>query len=417
MSEAQYIETTTGDNPIRLLNLGTGFESPQALVLHEANPRQGDVGALCVSYKENGFYGRVIVDKRDMRVLAGNHRVKAALALGMERIPVEYIQTDGDLHAIKILIADNRHSDLADYDKNLLAELLQTVASSNLGLDGTGFDGDDLDDLLKEVGYNIEPEEAPEAQVDKAEELREKWGVEYGQLWQIGRHRLLCGDSTNRDDVERLLGGAKPKLMITDPPYGVEYDPAWRNKLLGESDRRTGQVDNDNVCNWTEAWVLFPGDVVYCWHAGRHASEVQASLNAAGFEMRSQIIWAKDRMAISRGHYHWQHEPCWYAFRKGKTADFIGDRSQTTLWQIGVMDVGDMDTKIHGTQKPLECMQRPIRNHEGDVYEPFAGSGTTIVAAERQNRTCYAMEIDPGYVGVILERMSMMGLEPILVDG
>ena len=149
----EYIETDTGD-PIRLLNLDTGYENPGSLTLHEANPRQGDVGALCVSYKQNGFYGRVIVNKSDMRVLAGNHRVKAALALGMERIPVEYIHTDGDLHAIKILIADNRHSDLADYDKHLLAELLQTVAHSDLGLDGTGYDGDDLDGLLYELGLD-----------------------------------------------------------------------------------------------------------------------------------------------------------------------------------------------------------------------------------------------------------------------
>jgi len=205
--------------------------------------------------------------------------------------------------------------------------------------------------------------------------------------------------------------------MVTDPPYGVEYDPTWRDDaaakgLITPANRRRGQVKNDGRVDWAEAWALFPGAVVYCWHAGRHASTVQASLESAGFEIRAQIIWAKDRMAISRGHYHWQHEPCWYAVRRGQSAEWIGDRSQTTLWKIGVLDVGDTDTKAHGTQKPLECMARPIRNHKGDVYDPFLGSGTTMVAAERERRICYGMEIDPAYVAVILERLTGMGLSP-----
>jgi len=406
------IETKDGDI-IKLLNDGPPSVVPvDRLVLHEANPRQGDVGALAVSYKENGFYGSVIVDARDMRVLAGNHRVKAAVALGMEKIPVQLIKTDSEMHAIKILLADNRHSDLATYDNEVLAELLQTVALSDEGLLGTGFDGDDVDELLKEVGFASDPEEAPEAEIDRAEELRVKWGVEHGQLWQIGRHRLLCGDSTNNDDVERLLGGNEPALMVTDPPYGVEYDPKWRAAVgINKNKNKMGKVQNDDRADWTEAWELSPANVAYCWHADRHASEVQTSLESAGFEMRSQIIWAKDRMALSRGHYHWQHEPCWYAFKPGKSADYIGDRKQTTLWNIPARDDSGLG---HGTQKPLECMERPIRHHKGDVYEPFAGSGTTIVAAERQNRTCYAIEIDPGYVAVILERLSLMGLEPEL---
>jgi len=148
-----FIETKDGD-PIRLLNLETGMADPSELRLHETNPRQGDVGAIATSFKENGFYGRVIVDKRDSRVLAGNHRVKAALALGMLKIPVEYIETDGDIHAIKVLIGDNRHSDLATYDNEILAELLQTLAASSEGLLGTGYDGDDVDALLYELGLD-----------------------------------------------------------------------------------------------------------------------------------------------------------------------------------------------------------------------------------------------------------------------
>jgi DNA modification methylase len=155
--------------------------------------------------------------------------------------------------------------------------------------------------------------------------------------------------------------------------------------------------------DWREAWQLFPGSIAYCWHAGRHASGVQASLEAASFEIVCQVIWAKDRFVISRGDYHWQHEPCWYAVRKGSKHAWSGDRSQTTLWQIG-------HTKSetgHSAQKPVECMKRPIENNSSPgqaVYDPFVGSGTTIIAAEMTGRACHALEINPTYCDVTIER-------------
>jgi DNA modification methylase len=195
--------------------------------------------------------------------------------------------------------------------------------------------------------------------------------------------------------------------MITDPPYGVEYDAAWRNNVVRANvtrvgDRATGKVLNDNRADWTETWRLFPGDVAYVWHDGRNAAEVQRSIEEAQFEIRAQIIWAKQQFAIGRGDYHWKHEPCWYAVRKGSAAKFKGDRTQTTLWEI---DKPQKSETGHSTQKPLECMARPIRNHVGNVYEPFAGSGTTMVAAENLGRTCYAVELHPPYCAVILDRM------------
>ena len=173
-----------------------------------------------------------------------------------------------------------------------------------------------------------------------------------GDLWLLGRHRLLCGDSTVATDVERVLGGVEPHLMVTDPPYGVDYDPDWRNRAERASTgrpigaRATGRVENDGQSDWREAWALFPGEVAYVWHAGRHASAVQASIEAVGFEIRCQIVWAKPRFVISRGHYHWQHEPCWYAVRKGNAGHWSGDRSQTTLWQIA----HSKSETGHGTQ-------------------------------------------------------------------
>jgi DNA modification methylase len=229
-----------------------------------------------------------------------------------------------------------------------------------------------------------------------------------GDLFQLGRHRLLCGDSTVATDVARLLGSVEPHLMVTDPPYGVEYDPDWRNRAdrangLPYGASAIGQVMNDTQSDWREAWALFPGDVAYVWHAGRHASLVQQSLEACLFEIRCQVIWAKPRFAISRGHYHWQHEPCWYAVKKGSTGHWSGDRSQTTLWTI----THNKSETGHGTQKPVECMRRPIENNScvgQAVYEPFSGSGTTIIASEQTTRACYAIEINPSYIQVAVDR-------------
>jgi len=205
--------------------------------------------------------------------------------------------------------------------------------------------------------------------------------------------------------------------MATDPPYGVNYDPEWRNEAGVSATMRTGKVANDDRADWRAAWALFPGDVAYVWHAGVHARTVIESLEAAGFVIRSQIIWAKPRLVLSRGDYHWQHEPCLYAVRKGGTGHWQGARDQTTLWSIG-SGPEDLAT-VHGTQKPVECMRRSIINNsaEGDaVYEPFCGSGTTIIAAEITGRVCHAIDIDARYVDVAIERWQAMTGEAAVLD-
>jgi DNA modification methylase len=263
-----------------------------------------------------------------------------------------------------------------------------------------------------------------EAQIDKAEELRVKWGVETGQLWQLGDHRLLCGDSTKAEDVERCLGGVVPLLMVTDPPYGVEYDAGWRSEAMPTKNdkgrwttkdgRAKGAVLNDDRADWREAWVLFPGDVAYVWHAGNMAHIVAVSLMSADLQIRAQIIWAKNQLVIGRGDYHPQHEPCWYCVRSGKPGLRTDDRKQTTLWQI---DKPKKSETGHSTQKPIECMARPIRNHNSEyVYEPFSGSGTTLIACEQLGRKCRAIEIHPPYVAVALQRWAdATGKTPVLI--
>lgn len=204
--------------------------------------------------------------------------------------------------------------------------------------------------------------------------------------------------------------------MVTDPPYGVDYDPAWRKRAGVNLNRgKLGRVANDNRADWSEAWALFPGTVAYVWHAGRHAGAVQASLESTGFEIRAQIIWAKDRFALSRGHYHWQHEPCLYAVR-GK-ATWYGDRKQTTLWPINAREDKGHG---HGTQKPVECMRRPIENNSSPgqaIYEPFNGSGTTVIAGEMTGRTVHAIELDPAYVDVAIERWQTFTSRQASLDG
>jgi DNA modification methylase len=242
-----------------------------------------------------------------------------------------------------------------------------------------------------------------------------------------GGHRLLCGDSTVATDVERVLGGVEPHLMVTDPPYGVEYDPAWRNRLRSDGllDSRksrpaaiaTGTVENDHLADWREAWALFPGDVAYVWHAALHASTVEASLVSVELQIRTQIVWDKTRLVIGRGDYHWQHELCWYAVRKGKAGGWRGGRTQTSVWQIPKPMKSET---CHSTQKPVECMRRPIENNSSPgqaVYEPFSGSGTTIIAAAMTGRACIAIELSPAYVDVGVKRWQDFTGEAAVLDG
>jgi DNA modification methylase len=242
----------------------------------------------------------------------------------------------------------------------------------------------------------------------------------------MGPHRLSCGDATSGVDVQRLLDGVKPMLMAVDPPYGMDLRPAWRNEAFGEANRSIGTVRNDDRADWREAWQWFSGPVAYVWHAGTKAAVVAESLEACGFEIRSQIIWTKPHFVISRGAYHVGHEPCWYAVRKGAGSRWRGGRKQKTVWEIanGLSQGGPRQAENavtgHGAQKPVECMRRPILNHTlpGEVvYDPFVGAGTTIIAAETTKRIAYAMDIDPVYLDLAIERWQQFtGQKAVLAE-
>ena len=394
-------------------------EKPQP---YDKNPRvisDQAVAKVAMSLREYGFQQPIVVDAQGV-IVAGHTRLRAAKSLGLKKVPVVVADLPEE-KARAYRLADNRTNQEASWDDDILAEELDVLKDLGFDLSLTGFDVDEIGKLLAEATEGLtDPDETPEPPVNPVTVL--------GDVWVLGRHRIICGDSTKAEDVERVLNGVKPHLMVTDPPYGVEYDPTWRDGVgaFGNTKMR-GKVENDDRADWTEVWSLFPGDVAYVWHGALHATTVAANLESAGFHVRSQIIWTKQHFAMSRGDYHWMHEPCWYALRKGRTGHWAGDRKQTTVWAIESLNPsgrkgGDAaDGKLtHGTQKPVECMKRPIENNSSPgqaVYEPFSGSGTTIIAAEMTGRSCHAIELNPAYVDVAIKRWQDFTGQKATLDG
>ncbi|MCQ0972063.1 site-specific DNA-methyltransferase [Paracoccus sp. TK19116] len=368
---------------------------------------EAQVAGLAGSIREFGFNNPVLVDGAN-GIIAGHGRVLAAHKLGLAEVPVIELAHLSETQKRAYILADNKLAEQAGWDAQLLALELGDLADLDVDLTSLGFEGAELDKLLGHDAPDPREEETPEPPADPVSRP--------GDLWTLGSHRLICGSSTDRDTVTRVLNGVTPHLMATDPPFGVNYDPAWRNDVGAAKTRRTGKVLNDDRADWREAWALFPGEVAYVWHGALHATTVAESLEATGFSIRSQIIWAKERLVLSRGHYHWQHEPCWYAVRG--TGHWSGDRKQSTLWTIPSRD---QDAKtVHGTQKPVECMRRPMLNNSSPgqaVYEPFCGSGSSIIAAETTGRHCYAVELDPAYVDVIVLRWQVFTGKKAVLEG
>lgn len=372
-----------------------------SLALDPANARkhsEKNLEAIKGSLARFGQQKPIVVDRNGV-VRAGNGTLTAAKALGWKEIQIHRTDLEGP-EATAFALADNRTAELAEWDDAALSAQLQALYEDGMDIADFGFDPGEYE--IGEEGNEglTDPDDTPE--------VRET-SIQRGQIFKLGEHRMMCGDSTSKGDVERLMAGEKAVLMVTDPPYGVEYDPNWRNEaaekgLISYADRSVGKVSNDDRIDWGEAYVLFGAQVAYVWHAGRHAKEIQQSLEDSGFVVISQIIWAKPTFAISRGDYHWQHEPCWYAHRKGKTHNWQGSRSESTLWEI---ERGCKEKTGHGTEKPVECMERPVRNNSavGElVCDPFLGSGSTLIACEKTGRKCYGMEIDPQYCQVIVDR-------------
>lgn len=375
-----------------------------SVIPYAKNPRNNKeaVSKVAASLKEFGFRQPIVVDA-EMVVIAGHTRLAASYKIGLKQVPI-HIATDLTENQIKAYrIADNRVSQEAKWDEDLLAIELGDLKLEDYDLTLTGFDDNELDALLAEA---IEEGLVDEDQVPA--EPEQPVSV-LGDVWILGNHKIICGDATDINVWDKLLGKIKPHLMVTDPPYGVEYDANWRNeaerkdgKAIGG--RAIGKVLNDNKASWLEVWSLFEGDVAYVWHADRFSHIIAQDLNNCDFDLRALIIWAKNNMVIGRGHYHSQHEPCWYAVKKKRTGHWQGDRKQKTLWHI---DKPLKSETGHSTQKPVECMLRPIENNSSigqAVIDPFCGSGTTIIACEKTGRQGFGIELNPIYCDVIIKR-------------
>jgi len=382
--------------------------TPYARNTRTHTPAQID--AIAASIKEWGWTMPVLADE-DGTLIAGHARIQAAQKLGIAEVPVMLAKGWPEAKRRAYVIADNQLAIKGSgWDFELLASEIEGLGSDGFDLTLLGFNEDELANLLAEKTEGlVDPDDIPEAPANPVSVL--------GDVWLMGKHRIVCGDSTDADCVAACLNGVTPHLMVTDPPYGVEYDASWRDDRAGKTgDTGTakGKVLNDDKADWREAWALFPGDVAYVWHADLRAREVVESLESCGFVMRAQIIWAKSQFVIGRGDYHPQHEPCWYAVRKGRKGHYDGGRKQSTVWNI---DKPQKSETGHSTQKPVECMKRPIENNSSPgqaVYEPFSGSGTTIIAGEMTGRSIHAIELNPAYVDVAVKRwQEFTGLEAI----
>ena len=370
------------------------------LTLLEKNPRKITAEAMEKLVKslqdDPGFFDRrpclVNDTKGVLTVYAGNQRIRAAKKLKWKDVPC-IVDKDLDEEIMKDrIVKDNKTYGEFDFDMLANEFDIEKLLDAGFTPEELHIDIEDLGCTDEEEGELLEPAKDPKTKL--------------GDLYELGTHRLKCGDSTNPDDVAALLADAIPILMVTDPPYGVNYKPEKKCDI-GENRKNSGKVKNDHQFDWTESYKLFPGNSLYIWHADRFTDKIKIHIESIGFKTFCQIIWAKPHFSLSREDYHFKHEPCWYAYRIGSNRNWQGARDQSTLWEIENNRKLEDDSTVHSTQKPLECMARPIRNNtaEGEgVYDPFLGSGTTLIACEKLNRICYGMELDPAYCDIIVNR-------------
>jgi site-specific DNA-methyltransferase (adenine-specific) len=419
-----------------------------ALKPWDRNPRKNEaaIKKVAESIRRFGFASPILARRADGELIAGHTRLAAAKLLGIDQVPVRYLDLDpADAHLLAL--ADNKLGEIAEWDDAQLLELLGDLRQQ--GTDAAlvaGWSDAEIDGLLEGAGNDVlgggeEPGAAvpapvpevteDEVPIDRAEELREKWQTAPGQLWEIagkgGTHRILCGDSTSEEDFDRLMGGRRAVLLHTDPPYGVSVAGGTKNPRDARNFRSGSVIQNDSLDDDALAGLLcsvlancrrclVDGSAFYVWHPSSRRELFAAAVRSELAPYRQIIVWHKKNFVFGRQDYHWQHEPCLYGWVPGAAHTWLGSRDQSTVWATPPVGA-DLEKKIHPTAKPIALPARAISNHtrQGDVVlEPFAGSGSTVVAAEQLGRVCYAMELEPKYVAVALERLAALGLEPKL---
>jgi DNA modification methylase len=373
------------------------------LIPYDRNPRthsEAQVTQIAASIAEFGFVNPVLVDN-DAGIVAGHGRLRAALKLQLDHVPVIVLDHLTPAQRKAYLLADNKLAEMAGWDTDLLRLELKDLETADFDLNVIGFSDEELRDLLAdpdEIASGLTDEDAaPEAPVRPASQA--------GDLWLLGKHRVLCGNATDPRDIERLMSGEQADLVFTDPPYNVDYEGYTADKLTIQGDRMAPEeFDRFLRGAFTNYRALVkPGASLYVYHASSVQREFQGALEGSGFAVRCQIIWAKNTFAWGFGRYKFQHEPIFYCHVTGQSDAWYGDRSQSTLWA----EKKPAANRLHPTMKPVELIERALANSSkaGDcVVDLFGGSGSTLIACERRDRNALLAEIDPKYTDVIVTR-------------
>jgi DNA modification methylase len=400
--------------------LAVEWISIERLFENPANPRHNDAAVPHVAGSLTRFgWRQPIVAKPSGEIVAGHTRYKAAKKLGMDQLPV--VRFEGsDLDATAYGIADNRTAEFAEWDQPALAGLLEELRSED-ALDGVGYTGPDIDALLAEIRAGRDeplqdpgPGDPPSTPVSRT-----------GDLWCLGTHRLLCGDSTCLEDVQRVIGAEQARLVATDPPYLVDYTGERPNNSGKDWSATYKEIDiKDADGFFTSVFtnvleILAPHAAIYCWHAHKRQSLLSRVWEELGIVDHQQIVWVKPAAVFGRVYWHFRHEPCVMGWRKGSKPDHDGDHEFDSVWSVDYDGLGRRAAD-HPTAKPVELFARPMRKHTkpGDLcFEPFSGSGSQIIAAEQLGRRCRAIEIEPAFVDVAVVRWEQATGEKAVLDG
>ena len=367
---------------------------------YDNNPRLNAeaVDAVAASIREFGWQQPLVVDEASV-IIVGHTRFKAAQKLSLETVPVHVARNLTPAQARAYRIADNQTATIATWDDGKLVQELLALQSEGFDLDLTGFSAEDLDRLM------APPPNAGNGDADDVPEPPAEPVTHVGDIWLLGRHRLVCGDSTNPNAVARLLDGHLVDLLLTDPPYNVCYEGKTSDRLVISNDAMDDAAFRRFLAAafTASAAHLAPGAGFYLWHADTHGLTVRNACHDAGLAIRQCLVWVKQVMVLGRQDYHWRHEPCLYGWKDGAAHTWLGGRTQTTVLEY------DKPARNgeHPTMKPVELFAALIANScppGGVVLDPFGGSGTTLIACEQTGRTACLVELDPRYCDVIVKR-------------
>lgn len=364
------------------------------------------VNKLRSSLREFGFVNPVIVDK-DYGIIAGHGRVLAAKEEGIDEVPCVLVDYLTEAQKKAYIIADNRFAQDAGWDEELLRIEIESLQGEEFDISLTGFEADEIADLFKDGN----DKEVQDDDYDLSAALEKAAFVEKGDVWTVGRHRLMCGDATSADDVSKLMDGRKANLVLTDPPYGVSFQSS--DGLSIQNDSIKGEEFYQFLLSAMQnmASVLENGSAAYVFHADTEGLNFRKAFVDAGFHLAGCCIWVKNSLVLGRSDYQWQHEPVLYGFLQNGKHPWYSDRKQTTIWNFDK----PKRNKNHPTSKPLDLLAYPISNStqtNAIVIDTFGGSGSTLMACEQSNRICCTMELDEKYASVILRRYVEDGGNP-----